>query len=268
MTLVEYMKSVIRLRSRFILFAITGASFIFSATSSAADLNNLIGVADKKLKVAQASQSKVDKLSEERRSLYNDYKAVNKEIEGLRIYNKQLNKQILEQRKEMERIRNTIEGVTVTQRQITPLMLRMIEGLKQFVALDMPFLKEERANRVARLEELIDQTNITVAEKFRSVIQAYQIENEYGRTIESYTATQNIDGVDREVSVLRVGRIAMVYQTPDGKYSGFWSQETGDWEITGSGADRSSFAEGLKIANKQSAPDLITLPVEAPETAQ
>src|SRR5690606_14066035 len=124
-----------------------------------------------KLKVAQASQDRIDQLSEERRALYNEYKAVIKEIDGLKIYNKQLNKQILNQRTEMERIKTTIENVAVTQRQIVPLMLRMIEGLKQFVALDMPFLKDERESRLARLEQLMDDSNVSIAEKFRAVIQ-------------------------------------------------------------------------------------------------
>lgn len=263
-----YSKSDTRLRMGIALLAGVLASAFLFGTVYAADVDTLIDVSGNKLKVAQASQATIDKLSDERRALYNEYKAVSKEIEGLKIYNKQLSKQILNQRTEMDRIKTTIENVAVTQRQIVPLMLRMIEGLKQFVVLDMPFLKQERENRVARLEQLIDDSNISVAEKFRAVVQAYQIENEYGNTIEAYSDIRNIDGVDLKVNVLRVGRISMAYQTPDGQYTGYWDKNVGDWVETTSSADRSSISQGIRIANKQTAPDLIILPVEAPEAAQ
>lgn len=239
-----------------------------SGVAQAANLNDVITVSDKKLKVAQASQDKIDELADERRSLYDQYKAVLKEIEGLQVYNKQLNKQIVTQRSDMERVRNTIEGVTVMQRQVTPLMLRMIDGLKQFVAMDVPFLKAEREARIARLQEMMDDPNISVSEKFRAVMQAYQIESDYGSTIESYSETLTIDEEERKVDILRVGRIALVYQTPDGKYSGMWDMAAGGWAELDSGSERSNIAKGLKIAAKQSAPDLIILPVEAPEAAQ
>lgn len=263
-----YSKSDARLRMSIASFAGVLASALLFGTVHAADVDTLIDVSESKLKVAQASQATIDKLSDERRALYNEYKAVSKEIEGLRIYNKQLSKQILNQRTEMERIKTTIENVAVTQRQIVPLMLRMIEGLKQFVALDMPFLQEERENRLARLEQLMDDSNISIAEKFRAVIQAYQIENEYGNTIEAYSGIRNIDGVDLKVNMLRVGRIAMAYQTPDGKYTGYWDKNAGDWVEATSSADRSNISQGIRIAKKQTAPDLIILPVEAPEAAQ
>ena len=246
------------------------SAFLFSTAyaQSTADVNTLINLESSKLKVAQESQATVDKLSEERRVLFNEYKAVLKEVEGLKIYNKQLSKQILNQRAEMDRIKQTIEGVTVTQRQITPLMLRMIEGLKQFIALDLPFLKDERESRVARLEELMDKSDVSVAEKFRNVINAYQIENDYGSTIEAYSATRNINGVDLKVTVLRVGRISMVYQTPDGKYSGYYDKDQQDWVELDSSSDRNHIENAIKVANKQIAPDLIILPVEGPEAAQ
>jgi hypothetical protein len=249
------------------LAGILASVFLFTG-AYASEIDPLIAVSGSKLKVAQASQAAIDKLSEERRVLYNEFKAVSKEIEGLQIYNRQLNKQILNQRAEMDRIKNTIEGVTVVNRQIVPLMLRMIEGLKQFVALDMPFLKDERERRIATLEQTMDRSDVTVAEKFRSVIQAYQFENEYGNTIESYSETKNIEGVDLRVSILRVGRVSMVYQTPDGKYSGYWDRDLQDWVAVSGGSDRSNISQGIKIANKQTAPDLIILPVEAPEAAQ
>lgn len=241
----------------------------FSATGlvCAANLDEIINAEQSKLKLAQASQSKVETLDTERRRLYDEYKAVLKETEGLRVYNKQLSKQIASQIKEMTRIEQTIENVTVMQRQITPLMLRMIEGLEQFLALDIPFLKEERERRIVFLKEVLDRSDVSVAEQFRRIIEAYQIENDYGATIEAYKDNLDVDGVEREVEFLRVGRVAWVYQTADGKYAGVWNQESKSWDPL-DGSYRKYITNGLKIARKQQAPDMIVLPVKAPELAQ
>jgi predicted RNase H-like nuclease (RuvC/YqgF family) len=122
-----------RTRRYSLLFLI--ASAVAASAVSAADLRNVVSAEQEKLKLAQQSQERIDQLSDERKELYSQFKAVNKEIEGLKVYNKQLSKQIVNQRKEMERIRQTMEDVQVTQRQVVPQMLSMIEGLKQFVAL-------------------------------------------------------------------------------------------------------------------------------------
>lgn len=233
----------------------------------AANLDEIIKAEESKLKLAQASQSKVDNLDTERRKLYDDYKAILKEIDGLRVYNKQLSKQIASQIKEMTRIEQTIDNVTVMQRQITPLMLRMIEGLEQFVALDIPFLKEERERRISFLKEVLDRSDVSVAEQFRRVVEAYQIENDYGSTIEAYKANLEVDGTEREVEFLRVGRVAWVYQTADGKRAGVWNQDSKTWDPL-DGSYRKYITDGLKIARKQKAPDMIILPVKAPESAQ
>lgn len=262
-----YLEALAGSRIKLILFVVLVAGFAFKP-AMAENIKSIVSVQQGKLKLAQKSQQRVDSLSDERKELYNSFKAVSKELEALIIYNKQLTKQIVNQRAEMKRIRDTIENVQITERQIPPLVLRMVEGLQNFIALDMPFLQEERQERVNRLVESMDKANISKAEKFRAVIQAYQRENEYGNTIESYSDTLEIDGQERNVNILRFGRIAMVYQTPDGKHSGFWNKETSQWQPTSSGSDRSNIAKGLKIANKQSAPDLIILPVSAPEAAQ
>ncbi|GIX21663.1 MAG: DUF3450 domain-containing protein [Gammaproteobacteria bacterium] len=251
--------------------ALTGsllALVLATGAGAAAELKDIIAAEQKKLRLAAESQERIDKLSDERRDLYNQYKAVLKETEGLRIYNKQMSKQIVNQRAEMERIRNTMEQVQVMQRQIVPQMLNMIEGLKQFIALDMPFQLEERQRRIAFLEDLMDDSDVSVAEKFRQVLRAYEAELDFGDTIEVYTQNLDIDGAEREVQVLRVGRVAMVYQTPDGKYAGYWNREAGQWEPVTSGRVRSNIAKGIKIAQKQTAPDLVILPVPAPESAQ
>ncbi len=97
-------------------------------------------------------------------------------------------------------------------------------------------------------------------------MEAYQIENEYGRTIEAYRATLDLDGKETTVDFLRFGRIALVYQSLDENQTGVWNQQTRSWDELDS-SYRSAIRAGLRIARKQSAPDLVTLPLPAPRDA-
>lgn len=136
------------------------------------------------------------------------------------------------------------------------------------VALDAPFLKAEREERLQQLIAIQERSDVSVSEKFRQVLEAYKIESEYGRKLEIYKDTLEIDGQEREVNILMVGRVALVYQTTDTQKSGAYNRKTGQWESIDSGDYRAAILKGLKIAKKQATIDIMDLPVLAPEVAQ
>ncbi len=230
----------------------------------AATLAEIYQVAEAINDQAKSSQARIDALSEETHKLLNEYRTVLKEIEGLRVYNRQVSKQISSQDREMTQLEESISKVTVIERQITPLMLRMIDGLEQFVNLDLPFLMNERTDRIERLREIMDRADVAVSEKFSQVLRAFQIENEYGRTMEAYGDTINVEGVDRKVDVLKVGRIALVFQTPDGDETGMWNKNTGVWERLGD-EYTTPVRSGIRMARKQLSVDMLTMPITGPE---
>ncbi|HEY0914765.1 MAG TPA: DUF3450 domain-containing protein [Solimonas sp.] len=208
--------------------------------------------------VAQAdSQKRVDGLADQRRDLSSDYRTTLRETEGLKLYLQQLRAQLQSQQQEMAAIRQESQELDRTNIEIQPLMLRMLESVDQFVQLDVPFLKEERVARVARLKEMMPRADVTVSEKYRRIVEAYQIEMEYGRTIEAYKGKL----ADKEVDFLRVGRVGLFYQTPDGKDTGYWDREKKDWVADGGYAE--GVTEGLKVAKKQTSPNLLIVPIQA-----
>lgn len=235
--------------------------------AQATTVDAVLKVGQAKTDAAKQSQEKIDRIANETQDLLQDYRTVNKQIDGLRVYNQRLEKQIDNQMKRISEIENSIEQVTVIQRQITPLVIRMIDGLEQFVELDVPFHTDERKERIEQLRNNVDRSDLSVAEKFRQVLEAYKIELEYGRKVDAYKGTVEIDGVDREVNFFRVGRIALLYQTTDTEISGAWDQKQGEFVRLDAGEYRSALMKGLRIARKQASIDILKLPVPAPEAA-
>ncbi len=228
--------------------------------ATAAKVGDVVDAGEQWLATQTASQQRVDAFGEQKRTLAEEYRTVLREIEGLEAYNRQLERQLALQREEVAILDNSIAQATTVDRQILPLMLRMVDGLQQFVALDLPFLPEERADRIGFVTEAIDRVDVTVAEKFRQVLEAYQVELEYGRTIEAYTGMIGIDRQKLEVDFLRVGRIGLYYQTLDGTRSGRWNASSKSWEALPA-ADRNPLREAIRVARKLTAPNLLTLPL-------
>ncbi len=233
------------------------------AIGTAQSLNSVINAERNRTKLAQESQERIDKVVGDTRKQEEQYKRLLKEVEGLNIYNTLLQRQIDGQAIKLTEMKDSIEQVDVISRQILPVMTEMIAGLQKFVAADVPFHKDERDARVANLETLLSDPDVNVAEKFRKVTEAYQIENDFGRTIEAFPGITEIDGEPRQVNFLRIGRIAYMYQTENGETSAVWDQKARSW--VDADKYKNDIRQGLKIAKKQIAPDLLMLPVSAPE---
>ena len=253
-----------RLKSVLMASIVVSSAFCTVATQ-ANTLEAILNVGEEKTAAAKQSQAKIDRLAEEARDLLSDYKTVMKQVDGLKVYNARLQRQITNQERRIADIDESISEVTVIQRQMMPLVIRMIDGLEQFIQLDVPFELDERMARLEFLRDNVDRSDITVAEKFRQVLEAYNIELQYGRGVETYSDTIEINGVVRDVDFLRVGRVSLVYQTTDGEESGVWNASTQSWDPLPSGDYATAIRKGVRIAKKQATIELLNMPVAAPE---
>ena len=231
---------------------------------------DVLAVSNSRLVAAQESQELVDSLADETVDLIQQYKALNKEIEALRVNNAQVQTKIQDQINEMNEIDKSIVGVAGVSTQIPLLLQKMIDGLENFIELDVPFLIEERRDRIVKIRAGLGKGNQAVGENFRQVLEAYKIENEYGRKIEAYKASidYNGDGQKRAVDVFRVGRIALLYKTENGEEVGRWNNDTRQWEALDAGEWGDNINTGIRIARNQAVKDILQLPIEAPEAAK
>jgi len=227
-------------------------------------VDQVIAEGEQRADTGAAAQQRIEQIANQTDDLLADYKTVTKVVDGLLTYNSLLQRQVDNQEAEKVALSESIDNVALIERQIVPMMTRMIDSLEVFISLDTPFLMEERESRLERLREMMERSDVTAAEKFRRVIEAYQIENDYGRTIEAYRGTVDINGNPQEVDFLRVGRISLSYQSVGGTYTGAWDQEAGAFVELPPEKYKTQVATGLKVARKQVAPDLMIVPVPAP----
>ncbi len=232
----------------------------WSYEATAQTLDNISGTSQGAVKDGVESQARIDKLDDETAALVREYRAALVQLQSLREYNAQLETLIKSQKLEMVSIRKQIEDVTNVDRSIVPLMFRMIDALDQFVKLDVPFMIDARKMRIDNLRELMARSDASPAEKYRKILEAYEIENEYGRTIEAYEGQMEIEGEERTVAFLRIGRVALIYQSLDGDLSGAWSQAERAFQDLDGDFD-SEIRNALRIAKQQAAPDLMIIPL-------
>ena len=241
--------------------AVAGGVFAQSVT-----VDQVLQADQRRLNLAQESQERINQVVEGTRSLTDQYRAINKEIDGLKVYNRLMTAQTNGQTATLEDISISMDQVDIINRQIFPLMERMIDGIGQSVALDIPFLMDERTERIEALKETMERSDVSVAEKFRKVMEAYQIEMDYGSSNDYYTQSLEIGGSVREYNMLRIGRVGLYFQSDDTSVTGWYNAELGAFEELGN-EHRNEVRKGIRVARQLIAPELILLPVPAPESA-
>ena len=227
------------------------------ALAQDAKVNSAISEQTKTEQAAQASQKRVTQLDEEATGMLGDYRQAIVESQSLKTYTEQLAAQVKSQDDEIKTMSTQIAEIETTSREVLPMMTKMLDTLDQFVKLDIPFLPEERANRIATLKDMMTRADVSLSEKYRRIVEAYQVEMEYGRTLESYEGKVG----EKTVQFLRTGRVALLYQTLDGKETGYWDVDSKSWKVDNSYNE--AILAGLKVAKKQAAPDFIRVPVPA-----
>tara|TARA_B000000532_G_C18784465_1_gene369753 strand:+ start:97 stop:849 length:753 start_codon:yes stop_codon:yes gene_type:complete len=221
------------------------------------NMESVLEVGRDNQQLSATSQDKIDATERQTDKIVNEYKVVSKQVEGLKLYNAQKRIQIQAQLDLMDKLDEQLVQVVVMQRQIPPLAGKMLDSLETFIQLDTPFRAEERRARIDLVRSSMSKPKVTASEQVRQVLEAYNIEAEYGRKIDTYE-DKLADGT--VVNILVIGRIGMFYQTKDERTSGRWDNEVGEWvELPGS--YRKPIRDGIRMAKKLAPVDMLLMPV-------
>ncbi|GLS83874.1 DUF3450 domain-containing protein [Paraferrimonas haliotis] len=234
----------------------------------AADPLTDVQKADGKMHVAaEKSQQKIDRYYDQAQDMLFEYGTTEDQRESLKGYNDYVAGLVADQEATMQAIQADIDYVETLRQGVVPLMFKMVDTLEQFVALDLPFEQESRKFRIDNLKSLLNSADVSLAEKYRLILDAYDIENDYGRFVSATEGKLDVNGNEVLVDFFRLGRVALYAQSLDQKSAWMYDANTKTWNEL-DGRYLRELTKGIRIARKQGANDLFSLPVPAAEVAQ
>ena len=217
-------------------------------------------------RAARESQVRVNRLDDEARALREKRRAAQWRALQLSAYAAQLENEAGVEEKKRGELEAELARIASTGTDLMPLMRRMVDELDAFVARDLPFLQQQRRQRVADLRALLDDSQRSGAEKFRRVMEAYRSEVDYGHSLGAEDAELDCAGAQGAVALVRVGRVGLYCVGADGKGGGYWDAEARRWQaLDDDGVDEGRRA--LSVARGEGPPELLVLPVRAAERA-
>lgn len=228
--------------------------------AAAQQLEDSLDVVSSTNRSAERSQATIDDLSRETRILLEEYRSLREGAEHQAAYSRELEKLDESQQAAIESLSQQIAQARITRQRILPLMRGMADSLETFVVLDLPFHQQERLGAVLALKQRLDNPGLSVSARFRLLLEAYQIELDYGATVEAWRGPLALEGEEVSVEFLRLGRAALYYQSLDRQRSGYWNAAQQDWAPLDDSHHR-SLAQAMRVARNQSAPQLLELPL-------
>ena len=247
--------------------AMTMAALLAAGSATAQGISAALQNSQQAAESTRQSQEQINEIDSRIQELLGNYRANLKQLEQLNRYNESQQRQVEAQRDEIESLTQDINNIASLQRAVQPLMEDMVDAVARLVDADLPFLMDEREARVARLQNLMDDPSQSPAQRYRLIVEAYQIESEYGRTIEAYRSDVEADGRTYEdVDILRVGRNLLVFKTDDSEVFKRYDNSAGQW-VDLDPSYLPDVRTAMRVAREQIPPELLFIPVTAPVDA-
>ncbi|RTZ16769.1 DUF3450 domain-containing protein [Vibrio aquaticus] len=232
----------------------------YSSTLMATSLDQAQKIQSQTHSSSASSQKRIDASAEKTLALQAEIEQLQEEVKNLSVYRDHLTALVNSQNAEVDSLDRQIDQIKETRQGIVPLMYQMIDGLIEHVEQDMPIKAEQRQQRVEKLEQMMTRADVSDAEKYRRILEAYQIELDYGTKLGHYQGQIVVNGESLETDVLYLGRLSLVARSLNGTHFWSWNQASNAWQELDASM-KTDIDKAFSIATKQSAPSLITLPV-------
>ncbi len=177
----------------------------------------------------QATQETREKWDAQRQALAEEYDRLKEENEQLAFANANLTQKRGDLEKSIQDLTREKEEAQRIRTELAPFLKELLNRLKSLVTSDIPFLSRERNDRLARLEVILDDPDITIAEKYRKMMEALFVEAEYGNTVEVYREKIVVDGAEVLADIFRMGRVALFFLALDRENAGIFDVAANQW---------------------------------------
>lgn len=235
-------------------------ALILAAPARADEIGDALEAATQAQRAARESQARINKLDDETRALQEKRRAAQWRGLQLSAYAKQLEQDAAAEEGKRSVLDAQLARIKNTEKDLMPLMLRMVAELDTFVAGDLPFLIAARRQRVAELKTLLTDPSRGIAEKYRRVLEAYRTEVDYGHSLGAEEATLDSGGERQPVSLVRIGRVGLYYLSADRARAGVWDASGQRWQELDSDEIK-EVERALTMAQAKAPPELLVLPV-------
>ena len=214
--------------------------------------------------IYQEAQQAEDRWAGEKTSLQARYRALQDEEKVLAKRHAALHAQVSALKAKVTEAERTIAETARVEESLQPHLDLLVDRLEMQIDRDLPFLPDERATRMDDIKNVLAQPDTSLAERSRRVMEAIKIETEYGQTVEVYQQTITVDGQGENhaivADILRVGRLALFWRSPDGKTVGHWDRIASAW-ATLDDTHRRAINDAMEMALKRRTVDMVKLPL-------
>lgn len=228
-------------------------------TTQAQQLPQLSQQVEQAHQQSQQLQQQIDQRSAETLAAQAEYERLQQALELGQAYSEQLQKRLRQQQQELVDVQTQLDSLAGSQQALLPLLLKMEKSLARSLAVDIPFQQQERQQRLTDLQQSLWQADISLAEQYRLVLDAYRFEVDLSRQFSAWQGVLEQQQQQRQVNYLRLGRLGWYYQTLDGQHSGYWQAGQG-WQPLPAEFN-AAISQGLKVAWQQASPELLKLPL-------
>lgn len=237
------------------------ALFVMQGQSAAGtEANQIQGKVIQTIEIRQQTQKKEDTWAGKKVKLmarYRSLKANKGRLEKLKL---ETERELDSQKTRVAELERKIKESARIKKELQSYLESVVAQLEEFIKRDLPFLLKERTNRIVSIKNVLARPEVPAAERYRRVMEALQVETEYGRTVEVYQDTIKLNGQSVLVDILRLGRLSLFCQTPDGRVVGHYDRAAGEWTPLPSRCRR-EINRAVEMARRERTIDLVKLPI-------
>lgn len=239
---------------------IAAALIVGLAIPAQAQLRDALNTGEQATRRAEQVQQQINQLDDDRTDMVREYRTLLQRTQAAGLYAKQQQLVVESQREEIASLESQLGSIDDITAQTVPMLLDMIKDIETFVAADMPFKMDIRQTRLDGLNAAMTNASVTPAEQYRLIMDAYQAEMEYGRTISTWQEEITLNDKPTTVDMMLYGRVAYVYQTPNGKVFRY-DRDSGAFEPA-SGGLQADVTKAIKVADGKAQQDVLFAPVQ------
>ena len=246
------------MNSKYIVIALLAFS---SSSFAETNLKSLENISQELVDIRQQISNLHDKINFKKENFRDQLRSFANQKSDLEVKISRSDLNLKDLQRELNKLKEINQDKYKSYDELTPVIEKSISSLRASIKGSLPFKIKERLQALDDIEHRINSSIIS-PNKAANQLWAY-VEDELmiGRSSGIYNESINIGGEDRLVKVLRIGKIAMLYKTPDEGYGVFRKQENKWVQVAIEGGDNTRQLDYLFDSfNKNIRNGLFTIP--------